>query len=68
MATKPVQLSSQTSTVVNEPELGDLALAPVEIFDRTKNIVTKRPIRPGTTSGGMRKEIQEMQTNTAVGM
>jgi hypothetical protein len=40
-----------------------LVVTVLKMFTRTRNRVTSRAIRPGITSIGMRKEIQETITN-----
>ena len=47
--------------------LGVIAVTLLKILMRTRKRVTRRAIRPGTTSGGMRKLTQEVMTNKVDG-
>ena len=47
--------------------LGDTFVTLLKMLMRTRKRVTNRAIRPGTTSGGMRKLTQEVITNKVEG-
>ena len=47
--------------------LGVMEVTLLKIFIRTSRRVTRRAILPGTTSGGMRKLIQEVMTKRVEG-
>ena len=44
-------------------DIGAPLFDPMNMLIRTRSIVASNPILPGTTSGGMRKEIHETMTN-----
>ena len=44
-------------------ECGILSRALLPMFTNAKRVVTRRTIRPGTLSGGTRKDMNEMEAN-----
>ena len=49
--------------VDGKPTLGVLVVTVLKMLTRTRKSVTRRAIRPGITSIGMRKDIQDTITN-----
>jgi hypothetical protein len=47
---------------------GAVLVVPPNIVTRVRRVVTQRAILPGTRSGGMKRDSQEMQTSIADGM
>ena len=61
--TKRMQANIQASMAVRPSALGVLVVTVLKMLTSTRNKVTRRPILPGITSIGMRKDIQETITN-----
>ena len=53
-----MQASIQISMAVSVSALGEFVVTLLKMLTRTRKSVIRRAIRPGTMSGGMRKEIQ----------
>ena len=60
--TKRIQANIQASMAVRPSALGVLVVTVLKMLTSTRNRVTRRAIRPGMTSMGMRNEIQETIT------
>ena len=61
--TKRTQTMTQASMAVRPSALGMLVVIVLKMLTRTRKTVTRRVIRPGTMSGGTRKEIHDTMTN-----
>ena len=61
--TKRMQANIQASMAVRPSALGVLVVTVLKMLNSTRNKVTRRPILPGITSIGMRKDIQDTITN-----
>ena len=62
-----MQLMTHTESAETLEEAGSVSDTLRKMLTSTRSRVTKRVIRPGTTSGGMRKLIQLAATNRLVG-
>ena len=60
--TKSIQANIQASMAVKPSALGVLVVTLLKIFTSTRKSVTRRAMRPGITSIGIRKEIQDTIT------
>jgi len=58
-----MQDTTQVSTAVKPSAFGELAVTELKMLTKTRKSVTKSAMRPGTTSGGTMKDIQETITN-----
>ena len=61
--TKRMQANIQASIAVSPSAFGVLVVTVLKMLTSTRNKVTRRPILPGITSMGMRKDIQDTITN-----
>ena len=62
--TCPTHTKRNISSACKKPlDGGAFFLAPINIFISTKNTVTSKPSRPGTTVGFMMKDTQDTTTN-----
>ena len=66
--TKRIQANIQASMAVRPSALGVLVVTLLKMLTSTRNRVTRRAIRPGMTSMGMRNEIQDTITNRPANM
>ena len=60
--TKRMQANIQASMAVSPSALGVLVVTVLKMLTSTRNKVTRRAIRPGITSMGMRNDIQDTMT------
>ena len=65
--TKNMQAIIQEAMAVIPSTLGETLVMVLKMLVSTRKRVTKRAIRPGTTSGGMRKLTQDTTTNSPDG-
>ncbi len=65
--TKRMQASIHISMAVRPSALGELVVMLLKMLMRTRKRVMRSAMRPGTMSGGMRKEIQETTTKRPEG-
>lgn len=65
--TNKMQANIQASMAVNPSALGVLVVTVLKMLTRTRKMVIRSVIRPGTTSGGIRNEIQDTMTNIPEG-
>ena len=64
--TNNMHASIQASMAVSPSALGVLVVTVLKMFTSTRNSVTSNAIRPGMTSMGMRKEIQDTITKSPI--
>ena len=64
--TKSMQANIQASMAVSPSALGVLVVTVLKMLTRTRKRVTRRAIRPGITSIGIRNEIHDTITNRPV--
>jgi len=62
-----MQETTQVSTAVSPSAFGALPVTELKMFTSTRNRVTSKAIRPGTTSGGTMNEIQLTMTKSPEG-
>ena len=65
--TKNMQAIIQEAMAVIPSTLGETLVMVLKMLVSTRKRVTRRAIRPGTTSGGMRKLTQDTTTNSPDG-
>lgn len=65
--TKNIQPIIHDEIAVMPSTLGEMLVMVLKMLMSTRNSVTRRAMRPGTTSGGMRKLTQETTTKRPLG-